>query len=92
MPFEWDDEKNEANIQKHGIDFQDAEQVFQKPMLVRRDERKDYGEERWIGLGKMGNLTVVIVYARRSNHVRIISVRKANRKERKIYEERVKQD
>jgi len=46
MKFEWDKRKNQANIEKHGLDFADAPKVFEAPMLVKLDERKDYGEDR----------------------------------------------
>ncbi len=51
MRFEWDEAKNRVNIQKHGIDFADVEDMFNHPMLTLVDDREDYGEERWIGLG-----------------------------------------
>ena len=47
MRFEWDETKRAANLAKHGIDFVDALEMFAAPMLVRSDERKDYGEPRW---------------------------------------------
>lgn len=46
MKFEWDPEKNSENIQKHGIDFADAIDVFRHPMLTGLDDRKNYGEDR----------------------------------------------
>jgi hypothetical protein len=48
MEFEWDNQKNKANIEKHGLDFSDSHKVFELPMLVRIDDREDYGEDRWI--------------------------------------------
>jgi uncharacterized DUF497 family protein len=51
VQFEWDDEKNEANIRKHGIDFADVHMMFNTPMLVDIDDRNEYSEERWIGIG-----------------------------------------
>jgi uncharacterized DUF497 family protein len=53
MKFEWDERKNHANVEKHGLDFADAHKVFKAPMLVKLDEREDYGEYRWIGIGLM---------------------------------------
>jgi uncharacterized protein len=46
MEFEWDEAKNRQNIAKHGIDFADARRIFDKPVLLRPDDRKDYGENR----------------------------------------------
>ena len=51
MNFEWDEQKNELNIDKHGFDFADVYRVFSLPMAVDLDERNDYGEDRWIGTG-----------------------------------------
>lgn len=50
MRFEWDDEKNKENIRKHGLDFSDARELFDAPMLVNLDTGEDYGEDRWIGV------------------------------------------
>ena len=89
MGFEWDQAKNQSNIRKHGIDFRDAVGLFENPILVRPDERKKYGEKRWIGLGKLENLIAVVVYTKRGRNFRIISVRKANKTERQVYRERI---
>lgn len=91
MKFEWDDKKNQANIEKHGIDFTDVPEMFDHPMLVFHDSRKDYGEERWIGIGPMKMIIVVIVFTEpNSDTTRIISARKATKYERKEYEKKVK--
>lgn len=87
MKFEWDDVKNQENIAKHGLDFVDASQVFESPVLERLDDRFDYDEDRWIAVGlSRGVLCVVLVYTERSsNTIRIISFRKADRYERQAY-------
>jgi len=88
MRFEWDEDKNRANIQKHKIDFADVPAVFNGPMLVELDEREDYGEERWIGMGFLRDIVVVVVFAqRRQDTIRIISARKVSKHERKRYEQ-----
>jgi len=51
MQFEWDEAKNLENIRKHRIDFADVPDMFDGSMLVELDERTDYGEDRWIGIG-----------------------------------------
>ncbi len=90
MQFEWDDTKNIVNIRKHGIDFVDATEVFEHPMLIRRDDREDYGEERWTGIGLMRMHTIVVVYVEKHyDIVRLISARKATRRETKRYEETI---
>lgn len=83
--FEWDENKNKINIDVHGIDFQDGYQVFENPMLRQMDNRKEYGESRWIGLGKLFEAVVVIILTEHNQKIRIISIRRANRHEREIY-------
>ncbi len=91
MNFEWDERKNEVNIDKHGFDFADAYRIFDLPMAVEIDERDDYGEERWIGTGMLDGRVVVVVYTEPDgNIVRIISLRKALSHERKNYEQYLK--
>jgi uncharacterized DUF497 family protein len=83
MRFAWDDVKNEINIRDHKIDFADVPPVFSGPMLVELDERLDYGEDRWIGIGLLRGMSVVVVFTERQrNTIRIISARKANKYER----------
>ena len=87
MKFEWDEQKNQANIKKHGMNFADAHKVFEYPMLVNLDDRQDYGEDRWIGVGLMDMRVVVIVFTEADeNTIRVVSFRKATSDERKRYE------
>lgn len=91
MRFEWDEAKNRLNIRDHKIDFADVLPVFRGPMLVELDDREEYGEDRWVAVGSLGNLVIVVVYTeRRRDTVRIISARKANRFERRRYEQSLK--
>lgn len=85
MRIEWDEQKNQANIRKHALDFADAREVFQRPILRALDERKEYGEDRWIGLGLLDLFRVVVVVFTQPDEetVRIISMRKALSHERK---------
>ena len=88
MQFEWDEEKNQANIHKHGLDFADAWEIFTAPMLTALDDRDDYGEDRWIGIGLLRARVVVVVYTERDEDtIRIISLRKALTHERASYEQ-----
>jgi uncharacterized DUF497 family protein len=90
MRFEWDEEKTAINIRKHKIDFADVPPVFDSPMLIELDEREDYGEDRWIGIGILRNTVVIVVFTERHRDtIRIISVRKANQHERKKYEQAI---
>jgi hypothetical protein len=88
MQFEWDEDKNRQNIVKHGFDFKDAHSIFDAPMLTRLDDRFDYGEDRYIGIGLLQARVVVIVFTLRGEDVtRIISLRKALSYERERYEQ-----
>jgi uncharacterized DUF497 family protein len=88
--FEWDEVKNQINIRKHGIDFRDAVNVFDHPVLTAMDQRQDYGEDRWIALGWMAAIVGVVVYVERSADViRIISARKATKHEVKRFKQSV---
>lgn len=88
--FEWDEIKNQINIHKHGIDFIDAIDVFDHPVLTAMDQREDYGEDRWIALGWIAAIVGVVVYVERSADViRIISARKATKHEVKRYKHSV---
>jgi uncharacterized DUF497 family protein len=86
IELEWDENKNIANIKNHDIDFCDAWKIFNEPILKKIDNRENYGEERWIGLGRLEELIIIIVYTYRAEKIRIISIRRANRNERKTYE------
>jgi uncharacterized DUF497 family protein len=89
--FEWDDEKNKENISKHGFDFADAWEIFEAPMRTAPDTRQDYGEDRFVGLGFLGNRIVVVVFTKRGEDtIRIISLRKALKYERKKFEEAIR--
>ena len=88
MEFVWDEPKNESNIRKHGLDFADAHRIFASPVLVARDEREEYGEERWVGIGLLDLRAVVVVFSEPDERtIRIISLRKALRHERERFEE-----
>lgn len=91
VQLEWDEAKRAANLAKHGIDFVDALEMFAAPMFVKSDERKDYGEPRWQGLGTVqGRLMVVAYTKRKPSTVRIISLRKANSREKDFHQDAIK--
>lgn len=85
MEFEWDENKRLFNIRKHGIDFADAEAVFEGDTVTVEDNRFDYGEVRFITLGLLEGDVVVVVHTERKNKIRIISIRKATKNERTNY-------
>ncbi|MGD0869008.1 MAG: BrnT family toxin [Bryobacteraceae bacterium] len=92
MKYEWDEAKNRKNAAKHGLSFEDAEQVFSGPCVTFEDDRLDYGEERLITLGLLVGRLVVIAHTPRDDGTRIISMRKGNRREQKIYQKRLGTD
>ncbi len=88
MKFEWDEAKNLENIRKHEINFADVPAIFDGEMLIELDDRFDYGEDRWFGIGFLGSGIAVVVWTERQNNViRIISARRANRHEQKRFEQ-----
>ena len=90
MTFEWDEAKNRSNVRKHSLDFVDAEEMFRGFLLVRPDLRKDYGEERWIGIGMIRGRVAFVAFTELSHDtVRIISLRKADHEARKEYEKAI---
>ncbi len=90
MKFEWDEEKRRRNIHDHKIDFVDVPLMFDGPMLVKIDDRKEYGEDRWVGIGFLGPIIAVVVFVEREDDViHIISARKAESYERKEFTENI---
>ena len=81
--FEWDDQKREINVAKHGIDFDSAVEVFYGPIILRRSDRNN--EERWTALGYSGDRLIVVVFTRRADVIRIISARRARKNEEREY-------
>jgi uncharacterized DUF497 family protein len=92
MKYEWDEAKKRKNLAKHGLSFEDAEQVFSGPCVTFEDDRLAYGEERLVTLGLLDGRLVVIAHAPRDEGTRIISMRKGNRREQKIYQKRLGAD
>ena len=87
MEFEWDEEKRQSNLQKHGIDFSYAYQIFEGHTVEFEDARFNYGEERFIAIGQINNQVLTVVYTVRDKVIRLISARKATKHEREIYNE-----
>ncbi len=90
MQFEWDERKNQLSVRKHGIDFNDVPDMFRHPMLTLSDDREHYGEERWVSVGWLNRLVGVVVHTERQGEViRVISARKATRREARLYVESI---
>lgn len=94
MEFEWDENKNRANVEKHGIDFRQAQVVFEdRYLLTFEDQRFEYGELRETSIGRMPlvskgeTIVVVVIHTERNDITRLISARKATKQERRVYEQ-----
>ena len=89
MRFGWDDQKRDSNLDKHGLDFVDAPEVFAGLTFTVKDDRFEYGEHRFMTLGMLKDIVVVVAHTETDEEVRIISMRKANRREQEIYQKRL---
>lgn len=88
MRYTFDPKKRAANLRKHGYDFKDATQVIESGRTVTFEDRRfDYGEQRFITMGVLRGDVVVIATAEDDETIRVISMRKAERNEEKIYYE-----
>lgn len=90
MEFEWDADKATSNLSKHGVGFAEAMTIFADPLEVMiLDPAHSEAEMRFVsvGLSDVGRL-LVVSYTEREQRIRIISARKATRKERSHYESR----
>ncbi|MHB1054103.1 MAG: BrnT family toxin [Thiobacillus sp.] len=91
--FSWDDAKNANNQRKHGVSFDAAALAFDDPLHVSRLDRVENGEQRWQTLGMAGDVVLLLVAhtwheaTNGTEHIRIISARRATQLERKIYEQ-----
>lgn len=88
MNYTWDENKRNINVKKHGVDFPTAIDVFHDDNRIETaDDRQDYGEERLqtIGYAHPGLLFVVYTYRDNETTRRFISARRANKKEKALY-------
>jgi uncharacterized protein len=88
MRYSFDPVKRAVNLKKHRLDLVDAAMVIESGKTVTFEDRRfDYGEERFVTLGPLGDVLVAIVTAETEDHIRVISMRKADRHEQSIYRE-----
>ncbi|NNE67842.1 MAG: BrnT family toxin [Pyrinomonadaceae bacterium] len=85
MNFEWDDAKRLTNISKHGLDFEGIEEVFEGWTVTVLDDRFDYGEQRFVTYGLLGEYVVAVTHLLTDFRIRIISVRRASNYEKENY-------
>ena len=88
MRITFDETKRQKTLAERGLDFADAAKVFAGFHLTRSDDRFAYGEDRLITVGLLDGAVVILVWTERPDGRRIISMRKADRDERRGYEER----
>jgi uncharacterized DUF497 family protein len=88
MAYGWDDAKAAANLAKHGVSFAYATRVFGDPYRIEREDRSaGYEEPRYQALGMVEGRVLFVAFTYRGNNVRIISARRATRRERRQYHE-----
>jgi uncharacterized DUF497 family protein len=85
VDFEWDPAKAASNLAKHGVDFEDAIEVFDDPQKIERADPRNRGEPRFQAVGAVGGDILFVSYTIRGRAQRIISARRANRRERAAY-------
>ena len=83
--FTWDEKKRKLNLAKHGVDFHDASEIFDGPLVTVEGTREDYDEPRYVALGLLHGVVVSVAYAECRDDVRIISIRKALRHEARFF-------
>jgi len=89
MLFEWDEQKRRANLAEHGIDFAAAKRIFDGPVVEQIDDREDYGELRLGAFGQIDGVVLAVVYTWRGENRRLISVRRAEKREQEKYYKQV---
>ncbi len=87
--FEWAPEKDSLNIQKHRIDFATAKLIWDGPVFKRLDHRRDYGEVRFQAFGVAENRILTVIFTWRGEVRRIISARRANFREKRLFETKI---
>jgi uncharacterized DUF497 family protein len=85
MEFEWDPAKRAANLAKHGLDFADAGEFDWLNAVIRVDDRRDYGEVRFLAWAQFRGRMHSVVFTRVGSAIRIISFRKSNKMEIRRY-------
>lgn len=89
MEFDYNPAKNRANIEKHGIPLFKANEINLETLHIEQDLRKAYSEDRFIGTGYLDRRLHVMIFTPREGKLRVISLRKANKRERKKYEQKI---
>lgn len=86
MKFEWDETKNQANREKHGLSLEEARAMWDSPLLILGSDHP--GEERELAIGKIDGKHWTAIFTPRGGVIRLISARRSRQSERKIYDEK----
>jgi uncharacterized protein len=86
MIFEYDEAKNEANIEKHKVSFEEIQEIWDDPNLVVFHARKR-GEKRMMAIGRAYSIVFTVIHTKRGQVIRIISARRSTEKEVRLYEQ-----
>ena len=89
MRFTWSERKRAVNLKDHSLDFVDGPRVFEGATYTFEDDRFDYGEQRFETLGLLAGVPVSIVHTESEDEIRVISFRKATKREADIYFQQV---
>jgi uncharacterized DUF497 family protein len=92
MRITFDPRKRERTLAERGIDFADAAEVFAGDTLDHVDERRDHGERRIVTVGHLAGRTMIVVWTQRGDARHVISMRKANDREKARFGQRLAQD
>jgi uncharacterized DUF497 family protein len=85
MDFEWDEAKQAKTLRERGLGFDDGARIFEGRVAIWQDDRRDYGEERFRAVGESEGDVLHVVFTWRGETRRIISVRRANQKETRLW-------
>lgn len=87
--YEWDEAKRRENLRKHGVDFAVVEGFVWEQSIIFEDVRERYLERRWVAFGPIGDRLYALVFTERGDVTRVISLREATKRERKLYVEEI---
>lgn len=90
MKLKWDEKKRRRNLDKHGIDFIGCEEIFAGITKTIVDDRRDYGEERFVTFGLLDGRVVAMAHTETADAIRVISIRKATNHEQALFFEGIK--
>jgi hypothetical protein len=87
--FEWDEEKRQSNLRKHGLDFIDAKEIWLGAVIELPSRQGQHEEERIIAIGRLHNRCIAVIYTWRGDNRRLISARRAGKNEQKCYDNEI---